>query len=545
MKEKKGHIIILVIIILTVICGSFSLIIWYPPIRDKVIYHSDFIAGLWDQYTGYTNVKEQQKELEESKHSLYDATEKINLAMEQYSLKEQAELISGVDTIVNAISLNFEGMASPTVMNTILELLKRYNGKAYFFLPAIQAAEYDKIVTQIKEAGHEIGSNTLNQEEQIEKFTKEEMIGNFCRSENILEILSNEKITLLKCNNTEYTNSVLSAAKASGYEQVVAGENYINFQSFTSYEMTLDYISHLKRGSILSIKLNGVLSDMEYKREITKQPAIDKPASISLEEGQNQEQLTEEERLLQVVEWVLRALEETKFNFVLADNLKDIEVKEDEEFFVSIQRKNQSALAPIISKINTKEQSVVLSFRGISDETMLNRVIEFLEENEIKASFFVTGEDILKHRPLIEKLIKHKFHIGNAGMSEIDLTQLSAIDIIKEIYYCNSLLKSNFNIDSKFFMPYGGKYNDEVLEAASSLGYQVVTYSKNAITEITKSPEKIMEYFVNGYSPGDIIYFQLNNYDKLDIVLEYLYKDITKKGMDVVGFKNFYFRSIE
>jgi peptidoglycan/xylan/chitin deacetylase (PgdA/CDA1 family) len=62
----------------------------------------------------------------------------------------------------NDILLTFDDGPSPTVTPKVLEILKRHNIKALFFLLSDEVAKYPEIVKQIHNDGHQIGSHDMN-----------------------------------------------------------------------------------------------------------------------------------------------------------------------------------------------------------------------------------------------------------------------------------------------------------------------------------------------------------------------------------------------
>ena len=110
------------------------------------------------------------------------------------SLDGKAKIIKDVWTTKKMIALSFEGIQDDETMEQILDLLKFYNIKSTFIIPGIDCAENPEIIKEIKGNGHELGSGTLSSDtKEMENLSKEELIKNFSKSNNIMEGITLDK----------------------------------------------------------------------------------------------------------------------------------------------------------------------------------------------------------------------------------------------------------------------------------------------------------------------------------------------------------------
>lgn len=463
----------------------------------------------------------------------YDATNEINKAMKRLKENKKAEIVSDIKTLENMVSLTFSGLSDPKSNEKIIDLLSKYNRKATFFIPGIGGAEDTNTINAIYLNEHNIGSNTLTSQKHMEERSKEELLIDFTTTSHIIESLVNVKPTMVLCNSTEYTEEVLSAAYASGYDYVLDSNHFLSYQSFTSYEQVKNYINNLSKGSIITIKLDGVLDELEYeivdkdeqfidKEEgIDNQAAFDKQATIDnhadIEEFIN---LRPEDRLIKIVEWILIALDEAEYQSLSPHELKAYYDSDFDITFDDIRKSNGGKLSKVYKKINTDDTMMAFSFRGMKEDEILDKLLALLSKNRIKTTFFVTGEEIINNPNRIHEILDAGHHVENGGMTGKDLTQMDFNEVSYELYKCGKLLKEIYGIESKLFMPVYGKYNDTVLEAASSLGYHVVTYNKNPIVSEDQSIDEVMDYYKNGFNKGEIIFFRLDLYKDIVEIME-------------------------
>lgn len=515
-------------------------------------------------YTGYINSHQYKEDMvTNAENNDYETNDILNTL----NANKKSKVIMNTTTSSRVVSLSLEGLTDEDTMNQILELLNKYDIKATFIVSGIEAAENADIVKKIKDEGHEIGSASLNAEKNIDKVSEEELIHDFSKANNIIEDIINDKVNLLKCRCTEYTDEVLEAAYISGNEYVLDSSIYLSYQSFKNYEETYGYINRLKNGSILSVKLNRVLDETEYSNQSNEEkPAIDKRAGIKEKDEIKEEQAT----ILEVLEWMLRALSQNKravvkvtdlvnlssqdnsiFDEYLYDyryqyidkrnysntvaendstqnntshNIKD-EEKEEKQYesevnndeidlnsidFENLIEINNKKTCDINSQIYTTKNSVSYTFRGLSNEKSLDYVLESLKKINGKGTFFVTKDEIENYPDRINKIIEYGNEIGNGGVTNNSkLLNKTPVDIAKEIYEVGIMLK-NRGIETNAYMPGYGYINENVEEAVSALknlddfkNYELFTYSKSPV--ISKYKE---------WNAYDIIsdYFNTNTY---------------------------------
>lgn len=518
----------------------------------------------------------------------YDPSKEIEEATKSLDKNKKSEIISNVETDSNAISLIFEGMTSKENMETILEILEKYKVKSTFFIPGIKAAEDKSIVEEIKKDNHEIGSGTLKSTKNMQNLSDSELIKDFCYTNKILKTITNENPILLKCNSTKYEDNVLQTAYASGNTKVVDINNYLSYQSFKNYDEAKSYVKKITNGTIVSIKLEGVLDSFEYGREeVNEKPAIDKQAGLNDERLEEEEEIT----IINIVEWLLKAINEENKSVIKVSEISNLPkkitgIKEDNdsnlnneeiinndngveknktqdnntekkpEFeyaykidFKNLIETNNKKIVPVISQFYTTQEALSYTFRGISDEEVVTKVLERLRILGIKGTFFVTKDELEKYPDRINKIIEEGHEIGNGGITvSSKIIEKSIEEICKEIYEVDVMLRQR-GISTNAYMAGYGYQNSNIQEAVSTIknisslkDYELFTYSKAPVISKYKNmtaEEIIKDYFnTNSYlsmQKGEIVYFRLdsdlfNDDNVIPNIIEILTNNYVKNG---------------
>lgn len=526
------------------------------------------------------NKKSNFTENDAKDYIIYDSDKAIKDALSEIkTTSKKSNILSDVNTSENVISLNFVGLSTPETNDKLVNILKQYNTKSTFFIPGILAAEDTDIFEKLIEGNHKVGSNGLLGENKMEEYTEEELVDSFIRTNEIIQKWTNKNESiLLYCNSTSYTDKVLKAAYVSGNEDVVKSKYILNYRSFKSYEETLAYISKIPKGSMITVKLAGELDDTEYKKD--EKPAEDMQGTIV---ENPLEDFDEEERLLMVVEWIVKALNELNYNIVTCDELQqygeadDSDTSNNSSYYDSNNSKNLTSnngsqgsynnfeyLEPIdldvyytnkaeelrvsnkgkkastAGKVYTVQPSVAYSFYGVSNTTVLQDVLNKLNNQKIKATFFITEKDIRNNEKEIKEIV------DNGHELQIMLVEGSGNDylsVAKSILNIKRYIKNNFNQDATLVRyPYEVQYSDEALEAISATGCKVIGQNLSVATTAVGKDGTIEDVKNNIFNLGNIalhkgfiVYFRMDYYND-NTIIGNLVELIKKEKVDPIGY---------
>lgn len=526
------------------------------------------------------NKKSNFTENDAKDYIIYDSDKAIKDALSEIkTTSKKSNILSDVNTSENVISLNFVGLSTPETNDKLVNILEKYNTKSTFFIPGILAAEDTDIFEKLIEGNHKVGSNGLLGENKMEEYTEEELVDSFIRTNEIIQKWTNRNESiLLYCNSTSYTDKVLKAAYVSGNEDVVKSKYILNYRSFKSYEETLAYISKIPKGSMITVKLAGELDDTEYKKD--EKPAEDMQGTIV---ENPLEDFDEEERLLMVVEWIVKALNELNYNIVTCDELQqygeadDSDTSNNSSYYDSNNSKNLTSnngsqgsdnnfeyLEPIDldvyytnkaeelrvsnngkkasteGKVYTVQSSVGYSFYGVSNTTVLQDVLNKLNNQKIKATFFITEKDIRNNEKEIKEIV------DNGHELQIMLVEGSGSDylsVAKSILNIKRYIKNNFNQDATLVRyPYEVQYSDEALEAISATGCKVIGQNLSVATTAVGKDGTIEDVKNNIFNLGNIalhkgfiVYFRMDYYND-NTIIGNLVELIKKEKVDPIGY---------
>ena len=485
----------------------------------------------------------------------FDVSKKIETALANLEKANMAEIIAKVNTTENVIVLTFQGLADADTNRRVLDLISKYDRKVNFFVPGVSAVENASFVKELSLRGHRVGSNTLNQAKNMQDYSPKELIDDFVRANSIIQSITKQKPTTLMCNSTIYSEALLKAAFASGNTQVVQATKFLNFQSFKDYEQVVNYLRNLDKGSIVSIKMDGVLEEDEYEKSVEQTKPEAEPAK-SAEAAPDKRTLAEKEqtitdikpaeKLVIMVDWLMQALEELDFKFVFAEDLSsyknvgfpieqvkaeppklnnngpvanDVSYKE----LAELRRVNQGGKAQEYKTIYTTEKALCYSFYGIHNKKVLDGVLMNLDLLEAKGTFFVSKDNVIHEPELVYKIAQKGHEIGICLTESRDKDFYSTLQTLLVVQ--KSVAQLTGQTPTLVRYPYDLELQDEILEAIACVKGKVIWQDLSVASSqvgINGTVAEIMDtIFGDGNHTarrGYIIYFRMDYYQDPQII---------------------------
>ena len=480
----------------------------------------------------------------ESESYDYNCKDAIDTAMDSYKNNRMAcDAISDIATLDREISLNFEGNTDEETMKKILDILDEHDIKATFFIPAIDIAESDPgMLKEILERGNDIQNYTLNANPHMEKKDAADVISELCRSQAIYTRYCGYEPTVLKFNATALNKDLLEQAGACRFAGVVDCNSYLNYASFSNEQAAKDYVARINSGAIYSIKLEGYLDEVEVPADTEemvtddteeKDPAKDKQADLDLSDTQT---LTQQQRLLNVVEWVAEAIDENKIDTVLVKELPDHDIDYLGALYKELQKRNDGQLADACTFAYTTDREASFIFRGIGNTKGVDNVLGTLSDLGISGTFFVTAKELEENQQEVQKIIDAGFQVENGGYSGIYLGDADFNTACNEIYLGQEVFEK-YGIESNYYMSYSSNVSDAAKEAASALGVTLISYNMDPLKaeylEKGYKAEQIVDTYFgsarNVLCRGDIVYVDMERSDAPELAADVVRRVYAKK----------------
>ncbi len=147
---------------------------------------------------------------------------------------------------------------------------------------------------------------------------------------------------------------------------------------------------------------------------------------------------------------------------------------------------------------------IALTFDDGPHPTYTPEILDFLAEYNVKATFFVVGENVRENPELIRRELEEGHEVGNHTYTHpCALAKLSCDKLMDEINDCEDAIFETVDFRPHLFRPPGGANTCAVKRACSELGYTEVlwtvdTMDWNAKTSLDSALKTVRENVKDG-----------------------------------------------
>lgn len=175
--------------------------------------------------------------------------------------------------------------------------------------------------------------------------------------------------------------------------------------------------------------------------------------------------------------------------------------------FMTQPMMTQAATSKVISRVYTSEKLVALTFDDGSDGTNIPAILKILNDNHVKATFFLTGNAATKHPAKIKSIVANGHVIGNHSYWHPYFTKITVTRMKAELNKTEAFIKNLTGKTTKpYFRPPYGAYNSTVLQTVGSIGYtKTIMWTIDTIDWDGRSAYRIYTKVFNNIVPGAII----------------------------------------
>ncbi|WP_246108441.1 polysaccharide deacetylase family protein [Salisediminibacterium halotolerans] len=166
-----------------------------------------------------------------------------------------------------------------------------------------------------------------------------------------------------------------------------------------------------------------------------------------------------------------------------------------------------AASSQFVTKGNTNEKVVALTFDDGADGTNINKILNTLQEHKVKATFFLTGTGMKHHPANIKRITDQGHQIANRSYTHPYFTKLTASQMKSELDKTEALAKKVTGKSTKpiFRAPYGVS-NNSVLAGVGAAGYtHTIQWNIDTVDWKGVSKTQIVNKVVNNITPGSIV----------------------------------------
>lgn len=190
---------------------------------------------------------------------------------------------------------------------------------------------------------------------------------------------------------------------------------------------------------------------------------------------------------------------------------------------------------------NPEKKYVYLTFDAGYEAGYTEKILETLKNNEVTATFFITGHYLNSQSDLVKKMIDSGNIVGNHTVNHKSMPDIDNNVINKEVMDLHKAVYEKFGYEMKYIRPPKGECSERTIEYTNSLGYKTVMWSL-AYDDWDENKQGREEYakekILNNVHNGAIILLHSNSKDNCNI-LEDVIKEIKKMGYEFKSLDEF------
>lgn len=196
-----------------------------------------------------------------------------------------------------------------------------------------------------------------------------------------------------------------------------------------------------------------------------------------------------------------------------------------------------------ICSVEMKEKKVALTFESAWGDEDIARILEILKKQEVRATFFLTGEWVEKYPEGVKAIRDADHDIGNHSESHRSMGSLNEEEQKEEIMSVHRKVEELTGVRMDLFrLPYDN-YDDAVIRNLQSCGYYPIQWSVDSFDWKDYGADSIQEVVLSHerLDNGAIILLHSGTKYTAD-ALEALITGIKEKGYQIVPVSELIYR---
>lgn len=148
---------------------------------------------------------------------------------------------------------------------------------------------------------------------------------------------------------------------------------------------------------------------------------------------------------------------------------------------------------------------VALTFDDGPTEPSTTQVLDILKRHDIKATFFIIGNNVAKYPELARRAHEEGHELANHTMSHPWMFRMKFSRIQEDIVLCQDEIEKAVGYRPRFFRQPVGLNNPSVMKIIDAMGMVMVGWQVRAYDAVKPDKEKIVRRILGGVRPGGII----------------------------------------
>ncbi|WP_010529095.1 polysaccharide deacetylase family sporulation protein PdaB [Lentibacillus jeotgali] len=188
-----------------------------------------------------------------------------------------------------------------------------------------------------------------------------------------------------------------------------------------------------------------------------------------------------------------------------------------------------------LTKGNANESDIALTFNISWGEEKVHDILEKLEQHQVQATFFVSGEWAERHPEILEKITEQEHELGMLGYRYKSYLDQELDQVRDDLLEAKEVFGKLGYEDMDLLRPPSGQFNKEIIELAEDQGFTVTHWNVNPNDWQNPGTQKITNAVMEETTNGDIILMHASDSVKQTAeALETILPGLKNKGFQYV-----------
>lgn len=188
----------------------------------------------------------------------------------------------------------------------------------------------------------------------------------------------------------------------------------------------------------------------------------------------------------------------------------------------------------IVCKATTEKKEIAISFDDGPAENYTQQILNILNTEKVKATFFCIGKRIAANEAILKQVIADGHIIGNHSYSHhFWFDMYSTQKMQDDLKQMDAAMERVTGLKPKLFRPPYGVTNPNLAKAIKKGGYTPVGWSVRSMDTVIKDGKKLLDKINEGIKPGAVILFHDTSKTTLDVLPEFI-QEVKKRGYNII-----------
>ena len=188
----------------------------------------------------------------------------------------------------------------------------------------------------------------------------------------------------------------------------------------------------------------------------------------------------------------------------------------------------------IICAANTSRKEIAISFDDGPATSYTPQILQLLQQDNIKATFFCIGNRIAGNENILQQIIADGHIIGNHSYSHhFWFDMFSSKKMLDDLRMMDEELKRVTGLQPKLFRPPYGVTNPNLKKAILSGNYTPVGWSVRSMDTVIKDEKKLLDKINRSIKPGAVFLFHDTSATTLHILPAFI-KEVKNSGYQII-----------